>query len=111
MKRIAIFTFCFFTLLSAIYIWKNHLPKNYSILKPQSNSESVKKVDRTINTNPSKKAIAENKNKAYAEIVVNKETGKEEVVVHVPKGMHLYDENKMKEVATNGNLETFYREE
>lgn len=107
MKKISIFSFCFFILLSGLYIWGNKLHKNYAILKNnKTEGISNNKKNKTVETSKQiTKSINTNNGIAYAEVVKNKETGTEEFKIHLPPGKRLYNEEKMNEVATSANLE------
>jgi len=105
MKKLSLFLFSFFLLLTAIYVWEKQLPHHYKIVNFKSGIDSTKSkpTKQVAQFNAHNKAI--NKSIAYAEIVKNQETGAEEIKVHLPPGKRLYNEEKMNEIASSANLE------
>lgn len=107
MKKIALFFFSLFLLLTSLYIWENHLPKQNRFVQKFNSEMNETKFKKNLNKIKVVEEVKKDNNKqiAYAEIIKSPESGSEVVKVHLPSGKRLYNEEKMNEIAASANLE------
>lgn len=111
----------FFSLIIvlATYVWDKHFREHPSF---QTNSSAVnsddhkdsdekKEITETFLRETNTNVLEAKSEKAYVKSVsYNKETGMPIYKMHIPKGKHLYDEEKMKEVSQDSNTDQYDQE-
>ena len=112
LKKIAIVFLLIFIFTGGIFFWQKNQPSNSmtsSSLFPtkifMNNTEKSDKESSQASTIEADKQIVSGNTK----IIVNPENNQEEIKVTIPKGKRLYDEEKMKEISTDANVDILSR--
>jgi len=95
-----------------MFFWEKYNLQNFfSSRAKKSISVSDKSAESSIYQNVSKKSIQGETNNinGITKIVINPETGKEEIKIKIPKGKRLYDQEKMNEISSDANIDILTR--
>ena len=112
MKTLSIVFLLLFIFTGGFFYWQKNnarnqvgtiteLPKKIFINTIETNDSSGNKI---VNSNEDMQVSYGN-----TQIVINPNNNQEEVKISIPKGKILYDEEKMKEISSDANIETIRR--
>ena len=100
----------FFIISAGLFYWQKNNTKNSLISKINEPVEVIKKsIEQKKNDSlaPLKdSSIGDQELTAMTKIEINPNNGQEEVKIMIPKGKRLYDEEKMKEISSDANIES-----